>query len=274
MATIGNFLALYVNNQRVALATSNDFSMKRAMIDITEKESAGYKEVLTGMKEGMCTLEAIATSSLSNYLQWPESFDNAVWVKDGTASISGTKIANDNGQLLAQTLTWGTGTRIFQELGTTDLLVDDYVCFSLYLKGTGTINIEVGDNDSFTVSSTIALSSTWTRYSVVYKLVAATQVFAAVNFVSGSSVSLFGPQLERGQTPTIYKGSKETLTDLANIINNNDKVNLLHSTFITGDQSFLYEGYLSDLQIKSAANDKVTFTCNFQGTGVQTINTI
>ena len=274
MAVIGNFLALYLAGQRVALATSNDFASKMAMIDITEKESAGNKEVMPGMDEASANLEAIATSALTNYLQFPEAFNNAIWVKGGTGAISGTKIANDNGQLLAQTLTWGTGTTITQTLGTTDLAGSNYVCFSVYLKGTGSITLEIGDDASSVRSSTFTLSSSWTRYSLIFQLDSAISVYVKINKVSGTAVSLYAPQLENGQTATLYKGSKVTLAQIADYIKNRTQVSILHSTYLSGDKTYQYNGYLTDLQVKASANDATTFSVSFTGTGAQTISTL
>lgn len=274
-AVLGNFLGLYIDSQRVALATSNDFASKMAMIDITEKESAGFKEVMPGLDEATATLEAMATSALTNFLQWPENFANAIWVKGGTGSVRGTRVVNNNDQLLAQVYTFGTGTVVSQLLAPgTGLLPTQYITFSIQVKGSGTVTIEVGDDSGSTVSSTITLTSTLTTYSVTYLLDTAVDIFCAINKVSATAVTLYAPQIERGQTATLYKGSKTTLLDIANAIKNRTQVSILHSTYITGDQTFQYNGFLTDLQIKSAANEAVTFSVNFTGTGVQTITTL
>lgn len=275
MAVNGNYLGLYVGGQRIALTKSNDFSQKVATEDMTTKDSQGFKEVLPTLKEASCSMEGICTASLTNYLQWPEAFNNAIWTKDGTGSVSGTKIANNDNQLLAQTYTWGTGAFISQNVGTIDLEGAPKSCFSVYLKGTGTVTIEVGSDDGLTVSSTITLSSTWTRHYVVFAhTFVNTNNYVKINKVSGTAVSLFGPQLEIATTPSIYKGSTETLRDLQTIAENRTKVSLLYSDYFSGSFTTAYEGFITDVSVKNAHDSISTFTCNFQSTGSTTITTI
>jgi len=274
MAVNGNYLGLYVGGQRIALTKSNDFSQKVATEDMTTKDSQGFKEVLPTLKEASCSMEGICTANLTNYLQWPEAFNNAIWVKGGTGSISATKVANNDKQLLAQVLTWGTGNAITQTLGTNNLVAGDTIYFSVWLKGSGTVTIEAGDIDGLTTSSTITLSSTWTRYSVSYQLgFNATDIYVKINKVSGTAVSLFGPQLEKGIL-TAYKGSTETLRDLQTIAENRTKVNLLYSDYFSGSFTTAYEGFITDVSVKNAHDSISTFTCNFQSTGSTTITTI
>jgi len=276
MAVSGNYLGLYVNGQRIALTKSNDFASKMAMIDITTKDSSGNKEVQPGLKEGSCSMEGICTSGLTNLLQWPEAFDNAIWTKGGTGAISGTKVANDSNQILAQTYTFGTGTQIKQTFATAPsvLAIGDKVVFSISLKGSGTVTIQVGDSVGSTTSSTITLSSTWTRYEAVYTLAATSGIFAAVNKVSATAVTLFGPQVEENTVATSYKGSQVTLLDLQTIAEAKTKVTLLYSDFLALDFKQSYEGYISDLTIKSSNDEAETFSCSFMGTGVQTISNV
>ena len=276
MAISGNYLGLYVNGQRIALTKSNDFASKMAMIDITTKDSSGNKEVIAGLKEGSCSMEGICTSGLTNLLQFPEAFDNAVWVKGGTGSVSGTKVANESNQILAQAYTFGTGTAITQTFATPPsvLAIGDKVVFSISLKGSGTVTIQVGDSVGSTTSSTITLSSTWTRYESVYTLAATSGIFVGINKVSATVVTLFGPQIEENLIATSYKGSQITLLNLQTIAEARTKVTLLYSDFLALDFKQSYEGYISDLTIKSSNDSAETFSCSFSGTGTQTISNV
>ena len=274
MAVSGNYLGLYVNGQRIALTKSNDFASKMAMIDITTKDSSGNKEVQPGLKEGSCSMEGICTSGLTNLLQWPEAFNNAIWTKAGTGSVSSTKVANNSNQILAQTYTFGTGTSIQQIVNSTRFVIGNYITFSVSVKGSGTINIEVGDDDGGTTSSTITLTSNWTTYSVSYLLSTAVDIYCSINKVSATVVTLFGPQIELGSTATSYKGSQVTLLDLQTIAEARTKVTLLYSDFLALDFKQSYEGYISDLTIKSANDEAETFSCSFMGTGTQTITNV
>ena len=274
MAVSGNYLGLYVNGQRIALTKSNDFASKMAMIDITTKDSSGNKEVQPGLKEGSCSMEGICTSGLTNLLQWPEAFDNAIWTKAGTGSVSATKVANNSNQILAQTYTFGTGNTIVQALSNPKLINGQTATFSIQLKGTGNVTIQLADNGGSSVSSTIALSSNWTTYSVTLNVTDKTDVFCTVNKLTATAVTLFGPQLELGSVATSYKGSQVTLLDLQTIAEARTKVTLLYSDFLALDFKQSYEGYISDVMIKSANDEAETFTCSFNGTGTQTITNV
>ena len=274
MAVSGNYLGLYVNGQRIALTKSNDFASKMAMIDITTKDSSGNKEVQPGLKEGSCSMEGICTSGLTNLLQWPEAFDNAIWTKAGTGSVSATKVANNSNQILAQTYTFGTGNTIVQALSNPKLINGQTATFSIQLKGTGNVTIQLADNGGSSVSSTIALSSNWTTYSVTLNVTDKTDVFCTVNKLTATAVTLFGPQLELGSTATSYKGSQVTLLNLQTIAEARTKVTLLYSDFLALDFKQSYEGYISDVMIKSSNDEAETFTCSFNGTGTQTITNV
>jgi hypothetical protein len=275
MAVSGNYLGLYVNGQRIALTKSNDFASKMAMIDITTKDSSGNKEVQPGLKEGSCSMEGICTSGLTNFLQWPEAFDNAIWLKAGTGSVSGTKVANNSNQILAQTYTFGTGTSIRQVVNSNKFVIGNYITFSVSVKGTGNINIELGDDNGNPVfSPTIALTSNWVTYSVTFQIESGIDIYCKINKLTATAVTLFGPQIELGSVATSYKGSQVTLLNLQTIAEAKTKVTLLYSDFLALDFKQSYEGFISDVMIKSSNDEAETFSCSFMGTGVQTISNV
>lgn len=270
MANInGNYLGLYVGGQRIALTKSNDFSQKVATEEKTTKDSGGFKEVQPTLKEASCSMEGICTANLTNILQFPENFENAVWTK-ATATISGTRTADLNDQLRAQVLTWNSDTQVVQQLAD---ITNLQVAISIYAKGTGGIEIEVGDDHGSESSSPITLSSDWQRLTLITILTSGENPYFAVKKVSGTAVSLSMPQFELDNL-TAYKGSTETLRDLQTIAENRTKVSLLYSDYFSGSFSTAYEGFLSDVSIKSVHDGISTFTCNFQSTGATTITTI
>lgn len=271
MAVSGNYLSLYVGGQRIALTKSNDFSQKIATEDMTTKDSQGFKEVLPTLKEASCSMEGICTSNLTNLLQFPENFENAVWEKTA-ATISGTRTADLNDQLRAQVLTWNADTSFLQYIaGTFD---SQLVYFSVWVKGTGSINLEIGYGGGSVSSSTITLTSTWTRYSVSATTAPLdTDVYVAINQISGTAVSLSSPQFELNNL-TAYKGSTETLRDLQALVENRTQISLLYSDYFSGSFSTAYEGFLTDISVKNSHDSISTFTCNFQSTGAIIITTI
>lgn len=272
MAVSGNYLSLYVGGQRIALTKSNDFSQKVAIEDMTTKDSQGFKEGLPTLKEASCSMEGICTSNLTNYLQFPENFENAAWIKS-SATINGTRTADLNSQLRAQVLTWNSDTTLQQNIATGSLIVGNKLYFSIYVKGSGSVNIVIGDDSSETTSSTITLTSNWVRYSVSYTLATATNIYVAVNKVSGTTVSLSMPQLEKDNL-TAYKGSTETLRDLQTLVENRTQISILYSDYFSGSFTTAYQGFLTDLSIKNTHDTLSTFTCNFQSTNSTTITTI
>jgi hypothetical protein len=271
MANNGNYQALYVNGQRIALTKSNDFNAKKAFADITTKDSQGNKEVLPTLNECSATLEGIATSSLVNKLQFPENLDNAIWTKSGTGTFSGTKVNSPFLQKLAQVLTWGTTTLVRQTMGT--VAVGTYT-LSIYAKGSGTFALEFLDDTNTITSGTFTLTSDWQRFEVSGALTTGLSTRVNIKKTTGTDITLFGPQLEVASAATMYRGSQVTFSDLQTIVENNTKVTIIQSDYIDGDIQVTYEGYISDLQIKSTHDEAETFTCNFEGTGVQTSSTI
>jgi len=269
MAVSGNYLSLYVGGQRIALTKSNDFSQKVATEDMTTKDSQGFKEVLPTLKEASCSMEGICTSNLTNLLQFPENFENAVWIKS-TATISATRTADLNGQLRAQVLTWNSDTQIIQQLSDITKL---QVAISIYAKGSGEIELEVGDDDGSQLSSSLVLTSNWQRLTLVTTITSGENPYFAINKLSGTAVSLSMPQLELDNL-TAYKGSTETLRDLQTIAENRTKVSLLYSDYFSGSFTTAYEGFLTDISVKNTHDTISTFTCNFQSTGSTTITTI
>ena len=267
MAINGNYLGLYINGQRIALTKTNDFSQKRSFDDITTKDSSGSKEVLPTMLEANCSMEGIFTSNLQNKLQWPENFNNAVWSKGG-ATISGTKIEAPNGQLLGQVLTWNASSNINQTVDNFDFtpFIGETIIVSLYVKGSGSIELQVGDDADNNDSGIITLTIDWQRITASYVLDSGVDIYLQLNKVSGTAVSLAFPQLEIGTIATNYKGSQETFKDLVTISEARQKVTILQTTNFDDDLTITYEGYITDLAIKAEHDKANTFTCNFEST--------
>lgn len=271
MAVLGNYLGLYVNGQRIALTKTNDFANKKAMIDITTKDSQGNKEVIPGLKEGSCTMEGICTSSLVNILQFPEDLNNAIWSKSGTGTFSGTRVENPFTQILAQSLTWGTTTLIRQTMGTVN--VGTYT-LSIYAKGSGTFALEFLDDTTTITSGTFTLTASWQRFEISGTLTTGLTTRVNIKKTTGTEITLFGPQFEIAPAATMYKGSKTTFSDLQTIAEARTKVTLLYSDYLALDFKQSYEGFISDLAVKSSNDEAETFTCTFMGTGAQTITTV
>ena len=66
---LGTGVALYVQGKKVANLTSNDFDISTDMIEVTNKDSAGYKEFLPGENGGTISAECrLNTTGLASNL--------------------------------------------------------------------------------------------------------------------------------------------------------------------------------------------------------------
>lgn len=146
----------------------------------------------------------------TNLLTYSEDLTNATWSKVlGTTVTSNTTIAPD-GTLTADTINFTTsaGNRVDTFSSTTAVAGTSYT-FSIWLKGSGTINISATESSGSPASEpTVTLTSTWTRYSATYTAISsgaalrAMVVWRASN--TATSCFVWGAQLEAGSFATSY----------------------------------------------------------------------
>jgi TP901-1 family phage major tail protein len=55
----GNFLGLYIGSDLIAYTTGAKLSIKGSEIDITSKDSAGWKQILSGLKDWSVTCDSL-----------------------------------------------------------------------------------------------------------------------------------------------------------------------------------------------------------------------
>jgi len=60
---LGTGVALYVNGKKIANLRSNDFDISTDMIEVTNKDSAGYKEFLPGENGGTMSCETLINTT-------------------------------------------------------------------------------------------------------------------------------------------------------------------------------------------------------------------
>lgn len=272
MAVIGNFYALYIAGQRVALATSNSTTLSTDMADTTSKDDAGWSSSQP-VKNGLTAdIEGFYTSAIGNALQFPEDLTNAAWVKTG-CTISGTKEIGPTGQVQAQRIIGlSSGDTVRQTIATYGTLAAT-ICYSLWLKGSGNITISIGD-DGTDASHLITLSATWTRVFVTHLLSAPLNIFVGLDAGTATQVDVFGQQLEIGTSPGNYIGSAHLVKQLSDAEIAGQVITIRHSTDLTGDFTLSGQAFITNVNFKAKANDVVQFTASLTATGIETVATV
>jgi hypothetical protein len=278
MSILGNFFALYIAGQRVALATANNVSLKTDFEENTNKDSGLDAEYTPVKKVLSADIEAFHTSTIGNLVQFPEDLTQSVWVKDGV-TISGTKLEDPFGQMHAQrilNITSGVDS-IKQSIAGVS---SGFVLFSVWLKGSGTITMVVSDEVD-TSSQIITLKSDWVRYFVEFEITTGVELAAILESATGQTatqVDFFGPQFEIvsnvNALPSNYRGSTKLLADLVDAQDNGTKLTVRHSTDLEGDFQIAGDVYISGIDTKTKASGVNTFTAQLTGTATQTITTI
>jgi hypothetical protein len=154
-----------------------------------------------------------------NLLTFTEQFDNAAWSKVVGATVSANTAVAPDGTTTADTISFNTtnGNRVEQSGGTA--INGETLTVSMWLKGTGTINLNVGTDTGVggVGETTITLTSSWVRYSTSVTFSSPTgSRRAMVVWRTGNtatSVDVWGAQIEAGSTATPY----QRVTDRYNV---------------------------------------------------------
>ncbi len=147
----------------------------------------------------------------TNLLTWSEDFTNSNWLKIGATITSNSQAAPDGtttGDVVS--FSGAANDRVDQQTSILAVAGATYT-YSVWLKGSGSVSITVNTTTGAGGSSeiTIALTSTWTRYSVTHTFVAGAtgnvRVHGAIiRSASTPTVHIWGAQLETGSAATSY----------------------------------------------------------------------
>lgn len=159
------------------------------------------------------------TSPRQNLCKYSEQFDNAAWTKTGVTVSANTTVSPD-GATTADTISgFAAGSQSIACALTGENPASHTYAFSVWLKGTGTINLRMSNNVGQTFDFQVTLSSTWTRYSFVRTFNASVgNLFASIISKAGdtaTSVIAFGAQLENSDAPSTYIATTSTQTTVS-----------------------------------------------------------
>lgn len=269
MTQNGTDIILMVDGQRFAAATANEFNISRAMRDITNKDTGGWKKNAYGLLEASMNGTGLFLTSVTNLLAYSEALNNAYWVRSGL-TIDSTKVNGPDGLKNAFNITsLNIGDTLTSQLLT--LEQPNFVTFSVWVKGSGEIGTYLAD-DGDSISDTYTLTSSWVRISLTYELVSGIDVVAQIEAGSASSLQVYGPQLEYGSTPTAYQPSGNSYSYFADAIKNKTEIDCI----ITNQKDYTLSGtcLVSNMTLTAQMEENTTFTADFSVSGLVTQGTI
>ena len=145
----------------------------------------------------------------TNLITYSQDFSQSNWTKLGNNVVTLNNAISPDGTLNASTVTGLDGT------GTNDLYIqptfntsNKTVTYSVYLKGSGTLRINVSNNIDDNSSKTLTLTNNWKRYFITYSFNASTSTRMVCNLddlsATATTYEVWGAQLEENSYATSY----------------------------------------------------------------------
>jgi len=278
MAQTGTAFKIYLSSSVIAYLRSNELGNSTNMLDISNKESGEYKEVMPGQKEYSGSAEGFVEFINRNILLYSNTFSNAAWDKD-SVTVTNENITAPDGSNTASTLAFDAETDSLRQTIVTSIANNDVYVASIWLKAAsaGTISLILrSDDESQGTTLVCSVTTEWQRFTTSYTFSGAESgvemllVRNAGNTLT--SVIVANAQLEQGTAnntlPTTYQPTpRVNYNDLFTAITNETSYTALMSAKTTGQDAFQGTAYISNLQMASPNAEAQTFTCDIAFSG-------
>jgi predicted secreted protein len=278
MAQTGTAFKIYLSSSVIAYLRGNELGNSTNMIDISNKESGEYKEVMPGQKEYSGSAEGFVEFINRNILLYSNTFSNAAWDKD-SVTVTNENITAPDGSNTASTLAFDAETDSLRQTIVTSIANNDVYVASIWLKASsaGTISLILrSDDESQGTTLVCSVTTEWQRFTTSYTF-SGTEAGVEMLLVRNAgntltSVIVANAQLEQGTAnntlPTTYQPTpRVNYNDLFTAITNETSYTALMSAKTTGQDAFQGTAYISNLQMASPNAEAQTFTCDIAFSG-------
>ena len=187
----------------------------------------------------------------TNLITYSEDFANAAWSKIGNTVVTSNTVISPNGTLNGSTVSGlsGTGTNDLRFVKSENTANNTYT-YSVYLKGSGTVRIQLSNGIDQGFDDTITLTSSWKRHflTCTFNSTTTPSLTANLDDLNGQTATqydVWGAQLEQLSYATSYiPTSGSTATRLGETANNAGGAGVFNS-----EEGVLY------LEVSRFAND-------------------
>ena len=146
----------------------------------------------------------------TNSITYSEDFANAAWTKTGNTVVTSNTVISPNGTLNGSTVSGlsGTGTNDLRFVKSENTANNTYT-YSVYLKGSGTVRIQLSNGIDQGFDDTVTLTSSWKRHFLTstFNSTTTTTLTANLDDLNGQTATQFdiwGAQLEQNSYATSY----------------------------------------------------------------------